>query len=131
MDTNKAHLLATWSALKPCSGTLLEPVTNWSSLARISSLYDSTIDQNQTTCKPRVRATTPAHLLGVQGAVLEPGVGPPVVEVDGPQPADHQLQLPLVERLQQALRDQLVEALLQSQELLLDPMHEPGGFSEM
>lgn len=36
-------------ALKPWSGTLEDPVTNWRSLALISSLYDSTMSQNHWT----------------------------------------------------------------------------------
>ena len=39
----------TWRALNPWRGTLLEPVTNWSSRALISEEYPSTIFQNQTT----------------------------------------------------------------------------------
>ena len=37
----------------------------------------------------------------------------------------YQLQLPLVERLERVLRDQFMEAFLQSKELLLNSLHEP------
>ena len=66
------------------------------------------------------------HLLRLRGAVFKPGVCLPVLEVYGAQSTDDQLQLPLVKSLQQALRDQLVEAFLEGQELLLDPVHEPA-----
>lgn len=68
------------------------------------------------------------HLRGVRRAVLQPGVGAPVLEVDGAEAAYHQLQLALVERFEKVLRDQLIEAFLQSKKLLLYSLHEPGRF---
>jgi hypothetical protein len=41
--------------------------------------------------------------------VLEPGVGAPVLQVDGDEATDDELQLPLVEALEQLLGNQLVE----------------------
>ena len=64
----------------------------------------------------------------------------PVSEVYGAQTSDnlkitvrtgiqsgspYQLQLPLVEGLERVLRDQFMEAFLQSEELLLNSLHEP------
>ena len=69
---------------------------------------------------------TTAHLRGVGRAVLQPGVGAPVLQVDGAEAAYHQLQLALVERFEKVLRDQLIEAFLQSKKLLLYSLHEPG-----
>ena len=56
--------------------------------------------------------------------MLESRVGFPVFKVYIAEPANDKLQLPLVEALEKALRDQLVEALLQRKELRLDTMHE-------
>ena len=58
-------------------------------------------------------------------AVFEPRVSFPVYQVDCAKSPDHELQLPLVEGLEQVLRDEVVEAFLEGQELLLDPMHKP------
>ena len=66
-----------------------------------------------------------SDLLSICLAVFEPGVGLPVLEVDLPEPPDHQFQLPLVEGLEEVLRDEVVESLLQRQKLLLNPMHKP------
>ena len=51
----------------------------------------------------------------------------PVDRVDFADAADEELQLPLVERAEEVGRNQLVESLLERQELLLDPSHEPVG----
>lgn len=54
----------------------------------------------------------PLDDVGVGGAVLQPRVGLPVVDVDLTQATHYELQLFLVESLEQVLGDDLVEALL-------------------
>jgi hypothetical protein len=49
------------------------------------------------------------YLWRIELAVLEPGVGAPVLQVDGDEAADDELQLPLVKALEQLLGNQLVE----------------------
>lgn len=128
------------SALNPCSGTLVEPVTNCSRRPLLSSLNASTACQNHRTtllslvqCFSRVFDFQSARSIFPRPPMISwTRRGQRVTDGQNERKMSNTktnspvyLKFFVIKRFEQMLRDELAEALLEGQKLGFDPTHEP------